>query len=156
MIESLHGFIHHQNQDSNNEENHKDGDNKSCVEESSNSFLKFSERESMTTNQDVDNQEIEARKLLAIKLVREAIERILLPEVQDRSSNNQSVTSEVCIEENFKESDTNNEECDEATESDEGNITRENSDNPEKQKNDEQVTNKAEKKAPKHWINLKR
>ncbi|KAJ8570446.1 hypothetical protein K7X08_037418 [Anisodus acutangulus] len=71
------------------EENHK-----FCAAESSYSLLKFSERESMTTNQDADNQGVEARKFLAIKLVREATERILLPEVQDQSSDNQSVTSE--------------------------------------------------------------
>ncbi|KAJ8570438.1 hypothetical protein K7X08_037410 [Anisodus acutangulus] len=71
------------------EENHK-----FCAAESSCSLLKFSERESMTTNQDADNQGVEARKFLAIKLVREAIERILLPEVQDQSSDNQSVASE--------------------------------------------------------------
>ncbi|KAJ8570443.1 hypothetical protein K7X08_037415 [Anisodus acutangulus] len=71
------------------EENHK-----FCAAESSYSLLKFSERESMTTNQDADNQGVEARKFLAIKLVREAIERILLPEVQDQSSDNQSVASE--------------------------------------------------------------
>lgn len=76
------------------EEYHKDGCNKSCAAESSDSFLSFSERESMTTNQDANSQEVEARKLLAIKLVREAIERILLPEVQDQSSDNQSVTTE--------------------------------------------------------------
>ncbi|KAJ8570449.1 hypothetical protein K7X08_037421 [Anisodus acutangulus] len=99
----------------------------------------------MTTNQDADNQGVEARKFLAIKLVREATERILLPEVQDQSSDNQSVTNEVCTEENFKESNTKNE-------SDEGSITRENIGSPEKQKTEGQVTNEA----PKYWSNLKR
>lgn len=37
-----------------------------------------------------ETQEIELRKLFAVKLVREAIERILLPEVQDQSSDDQS------------------------------------------------------------------
>lgn len=138
------------------EDNHKDGSNKSCAAESSDSFLSFSARESMTTKQDANNQEIEARKLLAVKLVREAIERILLPEVQDHSSDNQLVTSEVCNEENSNESDTKNEECDKASKSDEGNVTRDNTDSPEKQENEELVTNKAEKKAPTHWSNLKR
>lgn len=68
--------------------------NKSCAAESSDSFLNFFERESTTTNEDADNQEIEVRKIFAIKLVREAIERILVPEVQDQSSDDQSVTSE--------------------------------------------------------------
>ncbi|KAG5583474.1 hypothetical protein H5410_054101 [Solanum commersonii] len=138
------------------EDNHKDGSNKSCAAESSDSFLSFSERESMTTKQDANNQEIESRKLLAVKLVREAIERILLPEVQDHSSDNQLVTSEVCNEENSNESDTKNEECDKASKSDEGNVTRDNTGSPEKQENKELVTNKAEKKAPTHWSNLKR
>ncbi|KAK6780198.1 hypothetical protein RDI58_022382 [Solanum bulbocastanum] len=87
----------------------------------------------MTTRQDANNQEIEARKLLAVKLVREAIERILLPEVQDHSSNNDHlVTSEVCTEENSNESDTKNEECDKASKSNEGNVTRDNTGCPEK------------------------
>ncbi|OIT27809.1 PREDICTED: uncharacterized protein LOC109213455 [Nicotiana attenuata] len=105
------------------EENHKNEGNKSCAAESSVSFLNFFERESVTTNQDADNQEIEVRKIFAIKIVREAIERILIPEVQDQSSDDQSVTSEVCTEENFKESDTKNEECDKASQSDEGSIS---------------------------------
>ncbi|KAF7148867.1 hypothetical protein RHSIM_Rhsim03G0032700 [Rhododendron simsii] len=40
-------------------------------------------------------QEVELRKMFAIKLVREAIEKILLPELQDQSSDDQSVTSEI-------------------------------------------------------------
>ncbi|KAL3327193.1 hypothetical protein AABB24_037740, partial [Solanum stoloniferum] len=139
------------------EDNHKDGSNKSCAAEGSDSFLSFSKRESMTTKQDANNQEIEARKLLAVKLVREAIERILLPEVQDQSSDNQLVTSEaVCTEENSNESDTKNEECDKASKSDVGNVTRDNTGSPEKQENEERVMNKAEKKALTHWSNLKR
>lgn len=41
-----------------------------------------------------ETREIEIRKLFAIKLVREAIEKILLPEVQDQTSDDQSVVSE--------------------------------------------------------------
>ncbi|KAM3309404.1 hypothetical protein P3S67_011148 [Capsicum chacoense] len=138
------------------EENDKDEGNKTCPAESSDSFSSFSESDLMTTNQDADNQETEVRKLLAIKLVREAIERILLQEVQDQSSDNQSsVTSEVCTDEDFKESDTKNEEHDKAFESDERNITGENTGSPEKQKKGH-VTSEAEKKAPKNWSNLKR
>ncbi|KAK4725406.1 hypothetical protein R3W88_028185 [Solanum pinnatisectum] len=62
----------------------------------------------------------------------------------------------VCTEENSNESDTKNEECDKASKSDEGNVTRDNTGSPEKQENEERVTNKAEKKAPTHWSNLKR
>ncbi|XP_057506662.1 calmodulin binding protein PICBP-like isoform X2 [Actinidia eriantha] len=42
-----------------------------------------------------ENQEVEVHKIYAIKLVREAIEKILLPEVQDQSSDDQSVTGET-------------------------------------------------------------
>ncbi|WMV33022.1 hypothetical protein MTR67_026407 [Solanum verrucosum] len=96
------------------EDNHKDGGNKCCAAESSDSFLSCSERESMTTNQDANNQDIEARKLLAVKLVREAIKRILLLEVQDHSYNQLATSSDLCNEENSNESDTKNEECDKA------------------------------------------
>ncbi|KAK6794205.1 hypothetical protein RDI58_007658 [Solanum bulbocastanum] len=41
-------------------DNHKDGGNKSYATESFDSFLSCSERESMTTNQDANNQGIEA------------------------------------------------------------------------------------------------
>ncbi|KAL6987230.1 hypothetical protein U1Q18_012981 [Sarracenia purpurea var. burkii] len=44
---------------------------------------------------DTDNQDVELRKTYAIKLVQEAIENILLPEVQDQSSDDQSITSET-------------------------------------------------------------
>ncbi|KAK6791557.1 hypothetical protein RDI58_010638 [Solanum bulbocastanum] len=110
------------------EDNHKDSGNKSCATESSDSFVCFSKRESMTTKQDANNQEIETRKCLAVKLVREAIERILLPEVQDHSLDTQLVT----CEENSNESDTKNEECDKASKLDEGNVIGDNNGNPEK------------------------
>ncbi|XP_057468032.1 calmodulin binding protein PICBP-like [Actinidia eriantha] len=42
-----------------------------------------------------ESKEVELRKIYAIKLVREAIEKILLPEVQDQSSDDQSVASET-------------------------------------------------------------
>ncbi|KAL2535014.1 Calcium/calmodulin-dependent protein kinase [Abeliophyllum distichum] len=43
-------------------------------------------------------QEFELRKLFVIKFVREAIEKILLPEVQDQTSDDQSITSENILE----------------------------------------------------------
>ncbi|KAG5599588.1 hypothetical protein H5410_030958 [Solanum commersonii] len=76
------------------EDNHKDSGNKCYAAESSDSFFSCSERESMTTNQDANNQEIETRKLLTVKLVREAIKRILLLEVQDHSYNQLATNSE--------------------------------------------------------------
>ena len=48
---------------------------------------------------DATSQEMEIRKMFAIKLVREAIEKILLPEVQD----DQSTTSEVILEQDLSE-----------------------------------------------------
>ncbi|GER25813.1 calmodulin binding [Striga asiatica] len=107
---------------------------------------------------DSENQEIEVRKMIAIKLVREAIEKILLPEVQDQTSDDQSVTSEstprmaiierdqtrAITEQNHEESDAFD-KVDRAQES---------------QINDKtslgQVIKKSEKKAPKHWSNLKK
>ncbi|PHU17101.1 hypothetical protein BC332_12796 [Capsicum chinense] len=76
---------------SNNEENQQDGANKSPSTEGSDSGSDFAEREMIPANEDAETQEIELRKLFTIKLVREEIEKILLPEVQ---SDNQSVTSE--------------------------------------------------------------
>ncbi|KAK6791506.1 hypothetical protein RDI58_010587 [Solanum bulbocastanum] len=98
------------------EDNHKDSGIKSCAAESSDLFLSFLERESMTTKQDANNQEIEA----------------------------------LCTEENSNESDTKNEECDKASKSDEGNVTRDNTGTPKKQENEERVKNKAEKKTLTH------
>ncbi|KAK4716331.1 hypothetical protein R3W88_014669 [Solanum pinnatisectum] len=138
-------------------DNHKDSGNKSCAAESSDSFLSFSERESMTTKQDANSQEIEARKLLAIKLVREAIERILFQKfkITHHIINYVHYTT-MCTEENSNESDTKNEECDKASKSTDGNVTRDNTGSPEKQENEERVTNKAKKKVPTRWSNLKR
>ncbi|KAK6786423.1 hypothetical protein RDI58_014948 [Solanum bulbocastanum] len=62
----------------------------------------------------------------------------------------------MCSEENSNELDTKNEECDKASKSDEGNVTRDNTGSPEKQENEERVTNKVEKKETTHWRNLKR
>lgn len=55
-----------------------------------------------------ENQEIEVRKLFAIKLVREAIEKILLPEVPDQSSDDQSITSEANAEQEILENNKDN------------------------------------------------
>ncbi|KAJ0479768.1 putative calcium/calmodulin-dependent protein kinase [Helianthus annuus] len=60
---------------------------------------------------DAASQETELRKMFAIKLVRDAIEKILLPEVQD----DQSTTSEVISEQDVPEKiETPNEQTDES------------------------------------------
>lgn len=51
-------------------------------------------RDTSVGNRDQDDQEIEIRKTYATKVVREAIEKILLPEVEDQSSDDRSVTSD--------------------------------------------------------------
>nr|GMD64200.1 calmodulin binding protein PICBP-like [Ipomoea batatas]GMD85659.1 calmodulin binding protein PICBP-like [Ipomoea batatas] len=86
---------------------------------------------SSTADQDV--------KILAVKLVREAIEKILLPEVPDQSPDDLSNTSDTApdqepSEENLGETSTGS--------------------NIEKTKRE--VANEAERKAPKHWSNLKK
>lgn len=56
--------------------------------------------DSSTENRD---QEIEIRKTYATKVVREAIEKILLPEVEDQSSDDRSVTSDIGSEQEILE-----------------------------------------------------
>ncbi|CAA0812805.1 calmodulin binding [Striga hermonthica] len=108
---------------------------------------------------DSENQEIELRKMFAIKLVREAIEKILLPEVQDQTSDDQSVTSEstprmgnierdqtpAITEQNHEESNA----FDKKADREEGRLINDKS-------SFGQVIKKSEKKAPKHWSNLKK
>nr|XP_043610567.1 calmodulin binding protein PICBP-like [Erigeron canadensis]XP_043610568.1 calmodulin binding protein PICBP-like [Erigeron canadensis] len=89
---------------------------------------------------DATSQESEIRKMFAIKLVRDAIEKILLPEVQD----DQSTTSEVISEQDLSENNQNG-----------GEITTD-------QKETAQVTaaqvraTKTEKGTPNRWSYLKK
>lgn len=62
---------------------------------SSDAYLEPSYSDIGIENQEPANQEIEVRKLFAIKLVRNAIEKILLSEVQDQLSESQSITSDI-------------------------------------------------------------
>ncbi|KAL0453169.1 UNVERIFIED_CONTAM: Calmodulin binding protein PICBP [Sesamum latifolium] len=101
------------------------------AKESSTSGRELADSHKGTVKNDSEVQDIEDHKLFAIKLVREAIEKVLLPEVQDQASDdNQSITgknapppelgetnqSEVCMQENFGETDAhrddNNVLCD--------------------------------------------
>lgn len=139
----------------NNEENHQDGANKSPSAESSDSCSDFAERELIPANEDAESQEIELRKLFTIKLVREAIEKILLPEVQ---SDNQSVTSESSADqESFEIShsqDSKNEEADAGSKP--KTPYTEDIGSSKKEITRKEVKNNSEKRAPKHWSNLKK
>ena len=76
---------------------------KDTAKKSSDVSSDFSDSDVRTYNQDEENQDIEIRKLYAVKLVREAIEKILLPEVQDQLSENQSVTSDIAEDQELSE-----------------------------------------------------
>ncbi|XP_041999446.1 calmodulin binding protein PICBP-like [Salvia splendens] len=105
---------------------------------------------------DSEAQEVEIRKMFAVKLVREAIEKILLPEVQDQASDDQSVTSETTPRPELVEKDKSRALIQENDmESAKGNVS---SDLKEAiaVAGDVQVVRKSEKKAPKHWTNLKK
>nr|GME04268.1 calmodulin binding protein PICBP-like [Ipomoea batatas] len=151
------------------EANHADDSNKlPAAPESSRAYADVA----AAAGQDGENQEIEVRKLFAIKLVREAIEKILLPEVPDQSSDDQSITSETTpdqeilerskenasAQENYMDADTNQ---DLATalpgskESESSVITDSNGSQGEV-KTRREVAMKSERKAPKHWSNLKK
>ncbi|XP_023741464.1 calmodulin binding protein PICBP [Lactuca sativa] len=100
---------------------------------------------------DVANQETEIRKMFAIKLVRDAIEKILLPEVQDE----QSTTSEVIPEQDLPEKNQNEEspapeknqkeECPAPVVEEQTGTVTEKLEEP-----------KVEKQAPKSWSRLKK
>ncbi|KAJ8565110.1 hypothetical protein K7X08_001570 [Anisodus acutangulus] len=140
----------------NDEENQQDGGaNKLPSAESSDSTSDFAERELIPANEDAESQEIELRKLFTIKLVREAIEKILLPEVQ---SDNQSVTSEPSAEQESYEmnqiQDSKNEEANAGSKSKTTNT--EDVGGSEKETTGKEAKNKSEKRAPKHWSNLKK
>ncbi|KAM3234539.1 hypothetical protein T459_13603 [Capsicum annuum] len=139
----------------NDEENQQDGANKSPSAEGSGSGSDFAEREMIPANEDAESQEIELRKLFTIKLVREAIEKILLPEVQ---SDNQSVTSESSADQESSEishsEDVKNEEADAGSKSKTPNT--EDSGGSKEEITPKEVNSKSHKRAPKHWSNLKK
>ncbi|XAR68450.1 Calcium/calmodulin-dependent protein kinase [Bertholletia excelsa] len=85
-----------------------------------------------------ESEEVEIQKMYAVKMVRKAVEKILLPEIQDRSSDNQSITSEITPEQSVSNVavDTISGTEQEATALEEG--------------------KKAETKTPKSWSNLKK
>ncbi|CAH9102641.1 unnamed protein product, partial [Cuscuta europaea] len=99
-------------------------------------------------DQDGEN-EIEVKKLIAIKLVREAIEKILLPEVSELSSDNQSISSDLST----LDQETSGYNKDDDSES---SLITDIKGFQEKVKTRREVSIKPEKKAPKHWNNLKK
>nr|NP_001275407.1 PNCBP [Solanum tuberosum]AAL48201.1 PNCBP [Solanum tuberosum] len=139
----------------NDEENQQDGASKLPSAGSSDSCSDFAEREMIPANEDAESQEIELRKLFTIKLVREAIEKILLPEVQ---SDNQSVTSESSVDQESFEmnqiQDSKNEEVDAGSMS--KTVNTKDVGGSKKEITPKEVKNKSEKRAPKHWSNLKK
>lgn len=90
---------------------------------------------------DAASQESEIRKMFAIKLVRDAIEKILLPEVQD----DQSTTSEVISEQDLSEKNQND-----------GEITSDKKDEPPAPVAEEKPGTKTEKGTPNRWSYLKK
>ncbi|KAI3471729.1 hypothetical protein Pfo_028379 [Paulownia fortunei] len=147
-----------------------DGANSILAKESTTSCRDLSDSDMGTINNDSEIQEIELRKLFAIKLVREAIEKILLPEVQDQTSDDQSITSEsspraelmeknqseASTQENFAEYDADKGEGNVSSNPKEESPISDDASGPEIKKNEKEVVKKSEKKAPKHWSNLKK
>lgn len=113
----------------------------------------FSDSDMDTESQDQASQEIEIRKMFAIKLVREAIEKILLPEVKD----DQSITSDVTSEQDLSENNhgEGGEELSISTHSIESDSINNTSGN-EEEKAAVKVGKKSESKAPKRWSYLKK
>ncbi|KAL1555364.1 calmodulin binding protein PICBP-like [Salvia divinorum] len=105
---------------------------------------------------DSEAQEVELRKMFAVKLVREAIEKILLPEVQDQASDDQSVMSETTPRPELMEEDKNRAFIQENDmKSAKGNVSSDLKEATVVAGDVEEVRN-SEKKAPKHWSNLKK
>lgn len=123
-----------------------------------------------TDTNEAETQENELRKLFAVKLVREAIEKILLPEVQDQASDDQSTTSEstprsevmennqnkAFTQENDAESDAERVKGDVSSNPKEETVVAGDASGGELKEPEKHVARKSEKKAPKHWSNLKK
>ncbi|KAK9069248.1 hypothetical protein SSX86_013364 [Deinandra increscens subsp. villosa] len=104
---------------------------------------------------DVASQETEIRKMFAIKLVRDAIEKILLPEVQD----DQSTTSEVMSEQDLSNKSyitSDRKEESEQDLSDKTEITSDRKEESPKPKDEEKSNMKTKKGTPSRWSYLKK
>ncbi|KAL2553116.1 calmodulin binding protein PICBP-like [Forsythia ovata] len=147
-----------------------DGSNILPAKESSALSRDFSDSNMGILNNNCETQDIEVRKLFAVKLVREAIEKILLPEVQDQTSDDQSITSDSAHEQELFEKNQDegyvqesSSECE--LDKREGNapadlkvvgLTNTDISAQEMVQTDKKFGSKSEKKAPKHWSNLKK
>ncbi|XP_074371579.1 uncharacterized protein LOC141712507 [Apium graveolens] len=136
----------------------------------------ISQAETDAENQTQESKALELRKIFAIKLVREAIEKILLPEVEDQTSDMVSITSEVASDEEHPEK--NHDRCEDESSTRTNEIIErhlretENSEpgedksfNAKKPSNTEvgvsvpredQISKKSVKKALKGWSNLRK
>ncbi|KAL0359592.1 UNVERIFIED_CONTAM: Calmodulin binding protein PICBP [Sesamum angustifolium] len=128
-----------------------DGSDSLPAKESSTSGRELRDSDMGTVNYDSEIQDIEVRKLFAIKLVRQAIEKILLPEVQDQTSDDQSITGDGNMSSNSKEEShvTDDASGPEIKETDDASC-------PKLTERHKKVVSISEKKAPKHWSNLKK
>ncbi|XP_059646224.1 uncharacterized protein LOC132291125 [Cornus florida] len=140
----------------------------------------FSDSDLGIEDHDTVSQDIELRKIYAIKLVREAIEKILLPEVPDQLSDNKSITSGVTSDQELLDNNhgdgeelsiltstvsakDSSEECghDEVRDNilldpKETRLAADNISSPEEKRTASQVRNNSDKQAPKSWSNLKK
>ncbi|XP_027176185.1 calmodulin binding protein PICBP [Coffea eugenioides] len=140
---------------------------KDTAKKSSDVGSDFSDSDVRTYNQDEENQDIEIRKLYAVKLVREAIEKILLPEVQDQLSENQSVTSDIVEDQELSERNQQgpDEGCHSRNHTDSENIPADrvpqdqvddSTSQQEIKKSEANSGKKSDKKSPSNWSNLKK
>ncbi|CAI9761177.1 unnamed protein product [Fraxinus pennsylvanica] len=147
-----------------------DGSNVLPAKESSASSRDFSDSGRGILNNDYELEDIEVRKLFAVKIVREAIEKILLPEVQDQTSDDQSITSDSTHEQELFEKNQHEGRVQESSpecelDKGEGNapadlkevgLNKTDISGQEIMQTDKNFGTKSEKKAPKHWSNLKK
>ncbi|KAA8517188.1 hypothetical protein F0562_017485 [Nyssa sinensis] len=164
------------------EEKQVDDANTLAASKSSGSFpgLVVSDQNICMENHDADNQEIEQNKAYAIKLVREAIEKILLPEVQDQPSDNQSTGSDIISDQelfeknhgevgepsistytdsakgNFRECGNNKVGNGISFDPKESTPAADNISVPEEEKTALKVRNKSENQTPNNWSYLKK
>ncbi|CAA2986956.1 calmodulin binding PICBP-like [Olea europaea subsp. europaea] len=147
-----------------------DGSNVLRAKESSASSRNFSDSDRGILNNNYELDDIEVRKLFAVKLVREAIEKILLPEVQDQTSDDQSMTSDTAheqelfeknehkgsVQESSTECEPDKAEGDVPADLKEVGLNNNDISGQEMVQTDKEFGSKSEKKAPKHWSNLKK
>ncbi|CAI9782825.1 unnamed protein product [Fraxinus pennsylvanica] len=147
-----------------------DGSNVLPAKESFQMCTDFSGSDMGIPNSDCETQDVEVRKLFAVKLVRDAIEKILLPEVQDQTSDDQSMTSdsthehelfeknqdEGCVQESSREYEPDKGEGNAPADLKEVGVADTDISGQKMVHTDKKFGSKSQKKAPKHWSNLKK